>query len=149
MRDSNEPDPARRQRRPLRRLMLCGAAALAALVASALAVPLQAATDDQYGASWPAGEGRELTGAWCGGCHSLNLVKQQGLTRDGWDELLHWMTAKQNMPPLEGDMRDRVLDYLAANFDTGRDPGATAIGDELPPLDPVQGIRRPALEIRP
>lgn len=122
----------------------------AALVAALSLAPASAATDaDPFGASWPEGEGRNLTGAWCGGCHSLNLVEQQGLTRPGWDELLTWMTEKQNMPPLKGDMRDTVLDYLAANFDTGRELPAGGANAGFGELVPVQGIDLPILEIRP
>lgn len=95
-------------------------------------------------------EGREFTGAFCGGCHSLNLVKQQGLTREGWDELLHWMTEKQNMPPVAGERRDMVLDYLAANFNTDHVPsqGSFSLTSSLPPLPSVQGIILPILDIR-
>ena len=74
------------------------------------------AQDNPFGVNWPQEEGRNLTDAWCGGCHSLNLVKQQGLTRGGWDVLLNWMSEKQKMPPLHGEQRSTVLDYLAANF---------------------------------
>ena len=122
-------------------------AAVAVLAGSASAL---AATDaDPFGASWPEGEGRNLAGAWCGGCHSLNLVEQQGLTRPGWDELLTWMTEKQNMPPLKGDMRDTVLDYLAANFGTGRELPAADADAGFGELVPAQGIDLPILEIRP
>lgn len=111
------------------------------------------AQDDPFGANWPEGEGRNLTGAWCGGCHSLNLVTQQGLTRDGWDVLLDWMSEKQKMPPLHGEQRDTVLDYLAANFGIDHNGGEqTRIMDSegFSTLNPVQGINhRPLLEIRP
>ena len=111
------------------------------------------AQEDPFGANWPEGEGRNLTGAWCGGCHSLNLVKQQGLTRDGWDVLLDWMSEKQKMPPLKGEPRDTVLDYLAANFGIDHNGGEqTSIMDSegFSTLNPVQGINhRPMLEIRP
>lgn len=134
--------------RAKRRSVVASAAAAGALCLL-LGLPGAATSNDPFGESWPAGEGRELTGAWCGGCHSLNLVTQQGMTRDGWDELLHWMTEKQNMPPLEGDRRDQVLDYLAANFDTGRGERRVSADGEVPIPEPVQGIRLPPLEIRP
>lgn len=130
-----------------------GAGSLMAVLLTASSVMPVLAQDDPFGNDWPQGEGRELTGAFCGGCHSLNLVKQQGLTRDGWDVLLHWMTDKQKMPPIQGEMRDTVLDYLAMNFnvDHGANPGTLpgdGEGDLV--LNPVQGINHlPALEIRP
>lgn len=110
------------------------------------------AQDDPFGANWPEGEGRALTGAWCGGCHSLNLVRQQGLSYEGWDVLLDWMSEKQNMPPLKGDQRSTVLDYLTTNFGIGSNDSVAASlsGSALAPLNPVQGIDHlPILEIRP
>lgn len=105
--------------------------------------------DDPFGASWPEGEGRELTGAWCGGCHSLNLVHQQGMSRTRWDELLHWMTEQQNMPPLEGERRDTVLDYLATHFGVDNTAArGTGEGGRLPKPVPVQGIAREPLGVR-
>mgnify|MGYP000595180744 CR=1 FL=1 len=138
-----------RSRRAHRGLLSASRVTLATCLAFA-ATALQA-QDDPFGESWPAGEGRELSGAWCGGCHSLNLVRQQGLTHDGWDELLHWMTEKQNMPPLKGEQRSIVLDYLATNFGTDGRGGSVGMGrgDTLESLTPVQGISRPLLEIRP
>ncbi|ASJ74199.1 hypothetical protein [Granulosicoccus antarcticus] len=124
------------------------------LLAAWLVVPFASvqAQDDPFGAGWPEGEGRALTGAWCGGCHSLNLVKQQGLTHEGWDVLLDWMSAKQNMPPLSGDNRSLVLGYLTSNFGIENSTAAMdpTSGSSLAPLSPVQGINHlPALEIRP
>lgn len=124
-------------------------AALARVAAVILLVApfaTRAQGEDPFGPDWPAGEGRELTGAWCGGCHSLNLVRQQGLSRSSWDELLHWMSEKQNMPPLEGERRELVLDYLAANFGTGgAAPGAAGDPAGPPPLLPAPGIARQPL----
>ena len=130
---------------------LASAARAASLLCLVLATPALHAQDDPFGENWPAGEGRELTGAWCGGCHSLNLVRQQGLTHEGWDELLVWMSEKQNMPPLKGERRSTVLDYLATNFgvDNGRVSVGTGDDETLAPLTPAQGISRPLLEIRP
>ncbi len=128
---------------------------ICAILVLSIALPITAlqAQDDPFGANWPQGEGRNLTGAWCGGCHSLNLVKQQGLTRDGWDILLNWMSEKQKMPPLHGEQRSTVLDYLAAHFGvdrTGAESAGKSDGEGRPLLNPVQGINHlPPLEIRP
>lgn len=81
------------------------------LSANAAAVP-----DDPFGPDWPAGAGREFTGHLCNACHSLAIVKQQGLSEKAWDELLDWMVEEQGMSELEPDDRALVVAYLAENF---------------------------------
>lgn len=76
--------------------------------------------DDEFGADWPLGPGREDTGYLCGACHSLAIVKQQGLKREDWDELLDWMVEEQGMYEPEPDERALILDYLAQNFNVDR-----------------------------
>jgi cytochrome c len=71
---------------------------------------------DPFGADWPQGPGREVTGSVCNVCHSLTMVKQQGLPRWRWDELLDWMVEEQGMAPLDPGNRALVLDYLTQNF---------------------------------
>ncbi|MDX6749339.1 hypothetical protein SH611_05935 [Geminicoccaceae bacterium 1502E] len=115
--------------------------------------PLSAAMaqEDEFGPSWPEGPGREEIGYFCGACHSLDIVKQQGLSRGHWDELLTWMSEYQNMPPLEGEERDLYLDYLAANFGEERSGGSAAMPAETKPAGPggQQGISLAPLPIRP
>lgn len=74
---------------------------------------------DPFGDDWPQGVGRNETGFTCNACHSLAIVKQQGLNRGDWDELLVWMVEEQGMPELSPLTRDHVLDFLAEHF--GRD----------------------------
>ncbi len=64
----------------------------------------------------PPGGGREQVYYSCQACHSLAIVKQQGLSREFWDETLTWMVEEQAMPELDDEDRTLVLDYLAANF---------------------------------
>lgn len=71
---------------------------------------------DPFGADWPQGPGREVTGNVCNVCHSLAIVKQQGLARWRWDELLDWMVEEQGMAPLDPENRALVLDYLVQHF---------------------------------
>ena len=53
----------------------------------------------------------------CAACHSLMIVKQQGLSRADWDESLEWMVEEQGMTPIEDEAtRERVLDYLTNHF---------------------------------
>ena len=64
----------------------------------------------------PAGPGREIVFGLCQACHSLAIVKQQGLDRETWEETLVWMVEEQAMPPLDPENLQNVLDYLAINF---------------------------------
>jgi len=93
---------------------------LRTLGATASAAPAPSSTafaaDDPFGADWPAGPGREVTGYTCNACHSLAIVKQQGLSRETWDELLDWMVEEQGMAEPPADQRALMLDYLAAHF---------------------------------
>lgn len=68
----------------------------------------------------PPGEGREEVYHSCSACHSLMLVRQQGMSRTRWDETLEWMVDEQGMTPIDDvATRDRILDYLAAHFGSG------------------------------
>ena len=64
----------------------------------------------------PAGPHREETFYFCVACHSSQIISRQGMTRERWDETLHWMSEKQAMPVLEGEDRKLILDYLAQAF---------------------------------
>ncbi|MEJ2122881.1 MAG: hypothetical protein P8Z76_19720 [Alphaproteobacteria bacterium] len=69
------------------------------------------ADDETFGL--PNAPGREELLAFCGACHSMKLVVQQGLTRQSWEETLIWMYEEQEMPRLEPEEEKLVLDYLA------------------------------------
>ncbi len=73
---------------------------------------------EEYG-GLPAGPGREEVFYTCQACHSLAIVKQQGLDRDSWDETLVWMVEEQTMDPLDPEDRKLILDYLTTHY--GRD----------------------------
>ncbi len=75
--------------------------------------------DEEDWQGLPAGLGREEVFYTCQACHSLAIVKQQGLDRDSWDESLVWMVEELEMEPLVPEDRKLVLDYLATHF--GRD----------------------------
>lgn len=103
----------------MRSANFCRAAALVA-AAFILSAPIPPAVADEeenpFGADWPQTEGWEETGYLCNACHSLAIVKQQGLSKERWDKLLDWMVEEQGMPELEPDERVVILDYLAQNF---------------------------------
>ena len=60
----------------------------------------------------PDDEGRLEVFGFCGSCHSIDLVLQQGLTRAVWEEVLVEMVRDQEMVPLRDDVRRKVIDYL-------------------------------------
>ena len=64
----------------------------------------------------PGGAGREEVYGICGACHSLMIVKQQGLSRDAWEETLDWMVEEQGMPELDEETLALVIDYLAEHY---------------------------------
>ena len=67
----------------------------------------------------PEGPGREEVFYACQACHSLAIVKQQGLNRDSWDESLVDMVEEREMDPLDPEDRNLILDYLTTHY--GRD----------------------------
>ncbi len=68
----------------------------------------------------PEGAGREEVYGLCGACHSLMIVKQQGLSRDAWAETMEWMVEEQGMPELDRDTLDLVIDYLVEHYGVDR-----------------------------
>ncbi len=64
----------------------------------------------------PAGPGREETFYACTACHNFKLVAAQGLTRPQWDDSLAWMTKRHNMPDIQGQERELILDYLTTHY---------------------------------
>jgi mono/diheme cytochrome c family protein len=71
---------------------------------------------DESPEDFPPGPGREETFYACVACHNFKLVAAQGLSRERWDESLTFMTRRHNMPPLEGEERRIVLDYLEKTY---------------------------------
>jgi cytochrome c len=71
---------------------------------------------DPFGQDWPQGEGRELAGYTCNTCHSLAIVKQQGLSRRGWEETIDWMIEEQGLSELAQGDRKHIVDFLAKHF---------------------------------
>ena len=73
---------------------------------------------EEYG-GLAKGPGREEVFYACQACHSLTIVKQQGLDRDSWDESLVQMVEEREMEPLDPEDRKLILDYLTTYY--GRD----------------------------
>lgn len=51
----------------------------------------------------------------CGACHSLDLVKQNKATKEGWKEKIVWMQRTQKLWDL-GAQEEIILSYLAKNY---------------------------------
>ncbi len=84
------------------------------IVATGGAAGAAGAADDLGGL--PQGPGQEEAYAICAACHSIRMVTQQRLNRADWDEALVWMVEEQEMPAIEPEQRDLILDYLAKNY---------------------------------
>jgi len=74
-------------------------------------------SDDYFGL--PREGDYEFIAAYCGGCHSLEIVMQQRLDRQSWDRTLKWMVETQNMVPLDAEDHATFLDYLTEHFGAG------------------------------
>jgi mono/diheme cytochrome c family protein len=115
------------RKRMARAVAMLGFLVLACLLPSQLAVGQSAAPAfaprDESPEEFPAGTGREDAFYACTACHGFRLVAQQGMTRPQWEDSIDWMIKRHNMPPLEGNERKTVLDYLTAAFPPRTRPG--------------------------
>ena len=104
--------------RMLRRLLLAWAIGSAALALPAIAQQPPPAFEprDESPEKYPAGPGRDDTFYFCVACHSFQIVAQQRMSRSRWDEVLTWMTERHKMPDVQGEDRDKILDYLSTAF---------------------------------
>ena len=114
-------------------------ALLAVLIGLGGIVP--AGAQDDY-AALPEGEDKDLVYSVCSGCHSIKLVMQQGMSRKKWDSTLDWMYEQQGMAPLQPDIEQQVLDYLAEHYSVEKRNESQASGPgpfgSVRPLTPPQ-----------
>lgn len=80
-----------------------------------LSAPVRADSHDEY-EGLPPGEGRDEVYGYCGACHSVRLVTQQGLSRERWREILVWMVEEQGMAELDEETKTLILDYLSEHL---------------------------------
>ena len=92
--------------------------ALLAAAALLLASPAETRAQETP-ESLPDAPGREETFHICIACHGTAVIRRSRLSREGWDELMNWMTEKHGMAPLEGEDRRVIVDYLARVFPPG------------------------------
>ena len=71
----------------------------------------------------PDDDGRLEVFGFCGSCHSIDLVLQQGLSRPVWEQVLVEMVRDHEMAPLQPDVRVKVLDYLEEYYGPDRKAG--------------------------
>lgn len=90
-------------------------------VITLLTMPVGAQNNDDYEGLLP-GKGRDEVYGYCGPCHSVRLVTQQGLSRQAWDETLDWMVEEQGMGELDDETRTLILDYLSQFLNTDHRP---------------------------
>lgn len=109
------------------KIQLCLAGALAATLAIGTAGAEITVTDDQGRSEviYDVGRlhvapGAQITYDYCTACHSEMIIAQQGQTRDGWDEILVWMTEEMGMAEIFEEDRDLILDYLATYYNPDR-----------------------------
>lgn len=114
----------------MRRVALLVAVAAALLPLSARAQALPPPREEKV-EDLPDHPGRDETFGLCAACHAYRIVSNQGLSRERWDETLTWMSERHNMPPLEGEDRKVILDYLA----TAHPPKANTGGFKNPFLE--------------
>ena len=62
------------------------------------------------------GADMDLVATKCNGCHSLHLVKQQGLSLESWRDTLEWMVEEQGMDEIGEPELSKILSYLATNY---------------------------------
>ena len=76
--------------------------------------PQTQTTPDDGHSNFPPGEGRELTLKVCSTCHSVDLLADQQLDRDGWKETVTQM-ASMGADATEEQL-NQIIDYLTKAF---------------------------------
>jgi hypothetical protein len=71
----------------------------------------------------PDGDGRSETFGYCTACHNTAIIRRSGFTRQQWDGLMDWMSERHGMTPLEGELRETIVGYLATHFAPRQAPG--------------------------
>jgi cytochrome c-type biogenesis protein CcmH/NrfF len=70
----------------------------------------------------PEGEGRSETFGYCTACHGTAIIRRSAFSRQQWDGLMDWMTERHGMNPLEGELREQIVDYLVTHFGPRQQP---------------------------
>lgn len=89
--------------------------ATAGVVLAALASTVRA-VDHESPDDMPPGKGRDETFYACTACHGTLIIRQQGMTRDRWEQTFDYMIERHGMPEIDNDDRALVVEYLASTF---------------------------------
>ena len=66
----------------------------------------------------PDGKGKEIVEDTCSDCHSLERIKSQRMTEEGWNGTIREMI--ENGASINSDDVKVIVDYLAKNFGPGK-----------------------------
>lgn len=104
-------------------LSIATALIIGTLHMSSTASPVMASTSEEeedYNGILVNEPGADTTYAYCAGCHSERIIAQQGLTRDGWVELLDWMIEEQGMGEIDDPDYTEIINYLSDHYGEDR-----------------------------
>ena len=85
-------------------------ARLLVLVLPLLLISLTSAADSDL----PDGPGKEIVEDTCTDCHTLERIKSQHMTEEGWNNTIHEMI--ENGAAINSDDIKVIVDYLTKNF---------------------------------
>lgn len=91
--------------------------------ASAQAPPRRERPPEEKPEQYPDGPNREDTFYFCTACHSFKIVAAQGQSRERWSDTFDFMVARHKMVDVQGEQREKMLDYLTQVFPERREPG--------------------------
>jgi hypothetical protein len=97
-------------------LALLIGSAVAALPVAAQQSPPAFEPRDETPEMYTEGPNREDAFYFCIACHSFQIVAQQRMSRSRWNDVMTWMTERHNMPDVQGEEREKILDYLSTAF---------------------------------
>ena len=106
------------QFRAIRVSLICALSLVVPVASAQTFTPSEERPED-----YPEGPGREPTFYACTPCHGFKIVAQQGQSRRQWEDIFDLMTKRHGMPPIDGDLRKIVLDYLETTYAPRQAPG--------------------------
>ncbi len=80
--------------------------------------------------------GWELVAANCNACHSTRHFLRMRGTRSTWDSAITWMQKNHGLWPLQTDVRETIVGYLAEHYGPSEASRRAPIPPELLPPNP-------------
>jgi hypothetical protein len=87
------------------------------------AQPRRERPPEEQPGEYPQGPNRDDTFYFCTACHGFKIVAAQGMSRERWSETFDFMVSRHKMVDLQGEQRERMLDYLSTAFPERTQPG--------------------------